>query len=317
MARTLIDPGRSAAAPLAAAARDWIGWLEGEKRAARHTLLAYARDLAAFVDFLGLHLGGAPDLDDLQAVGIADLRAYLAHRRADGLSAASAARALSAVRGFVRWLERNGRLRNAAFAALRGPKRRAPLPRPVQPESALALVDQAAEAEEAWIGLRDAAVLSLLYGAGLRIGEALGLAADQAPKGDTLRVRGKGGKERVVPVLPAIRDAVAAYIAACPHRPAGKQPLFVGARGKPLDPAIIQKRVRDLRRGLGLPESATPHALRHSFATHLLAAGGDLRVIQELLGHASLSTTQRYTEVEAARLIEAHAKAHPRAKAAA
>jgi len=316
VARTLIDPGRSAAGDLAEAARDWIGWLEAERRAARHTLLAYARDLAVFLDFLSAHLGGMPDLDALGRIGIADLRAYLARRRADGLSAASAGRALSAVRGFVRWLERQGRLRNPAFAGVRSPKRRAPLPRPVQPESALALVDHAVDAE-GWIGLRDTAVLALLYGAGLRIGEALGLAAADAPTGETLRVRGKGGKERVVPILPAIREAIADYLAACPHRPAGKQALFVGARGKPLDPAIIQKRVRDLRRALGLPESATPHALRHSFATHLLAAGGDLRAIQELLGHASLSTTQRYTEVEAARLIEAHAKAHPRAKAAA
>jgi integrase/recombinase XerC len=316
VARTLTDPGRSAAGALAEAARDWIGWLEAERRAARHTLLAYARDLAAFLDFLTLHLGEPADLAALERIGIADLRAYLARRRADGLSAASAARALSAVRGFIRWLERNGRLRNPAFAAVRSPKRRAPLPRPVQPDSALALVDQAADAD-GWIGLRDTAVLALLYGAGLRIGEALALTAAEAPKGDSLRVRGKGGKERVVPILPAIRTAIADYLAACPFRPTGASALFLGARGKPLDPAIVQKRVRDLRRGLGLPESATPHALRHSFATHLLAAGGDLRAIQELLGHASLSTTQRYTEIEATRLIEVHGKAHPRAKAAA
>lgn len=316
MARTLIDPGRSAEGALAEAARDWIDWLQAERRAARHTLLAYARDLGGFLDFLSVHLGGPADFAALEKIGIADLRAYLAKRRSDGLSAASAARALSAVRGFIRRLERNGRLRNPAFAALRSPKRRTPLPRPVQPDRALTLIDQAAD-NDGWIGLRDAAMLSLLYGAGLRIGEALALTAAEAPKGDTLRVRGKGGKERMVPILPAIRDAIGAYLAACPHRPSGKQPLFLGARGKALDPAIIQKRVRDLRRALGLPESATPHALRHSFATHLLAAGGDLRAIQELLGHASLSTTQRYTEVEAAHLIEAHARAHPRAKAAA
>lgn len=316
MARTLIDPGRSAGGDLAEAARDWIGWLEAERRAARHTLLAYARDLATFLDFLSAHLGDLPDLAALGRVGIADLRAYLARRRADGLSASSAARSLSAVRSFVRWLERHDRLRNPAFSAVRSPKHRAPLPRPVQPESALALVDRAS-AEGDWIALRDTAVLALLYGAGLRISEALGLTAGEAPTGDTLRVHGKGGKERVVPILPAIREAIAAYRAACPYAPSDKSPLFLGARGGPLDPAIVQKRVRDLRRALGLPESATPHALRHSFATHLLAAGGDLRAIQELLGHASLSTTQRYTEVDAARLIEAHAKAHPRAKAAA
>ena len=311
MARTLTDPGRAATGALAEAARDWIGWLEAERRAARHTLLAYARDLAAFLDFLGAHLGDAPDLDDLSRIGIADLRAYLAKRRADGLSAASAARALSAVRSFVGWLERNGRLRNPAFAAVRSPKRRTPLPRPVQPDSALALVDHAADAE-GWIGLRDTAVLALLYGAGLRIGEALGLTAAQAPSGDTLRVHGKGGKERIVPILPAIREAIGDYLAACPFRPAGKQALFVGARGKPLDPAIVQKRVRELRRALGLPESATPHALRHSFATHLLAAGGDLRAIQELLGHASLSTTQIYTGIDSERLLEVYKTAHPR-----
>lgn len=314
MARTLTDPGRNAADDLATAARAWLDWLEGERRAAQHTRLAYARDLAAALDFLGQHLGGPASLADLAGIGIAELRAYLARRRADGLSAASAARALSAFRSFIRWLGKNGEAPNAALLTIRGPKRRLPLPRPLGVPQARVFLAAAEDHEQPWIGLRDAAVVTLLYGAGLRIGEALGLNAEDAPRGDVMRVRGKGGKERVVPVLPVVREAIAAYRAQCPHRLEPGDPLFVGARGKRLDPAIVQKRMRDLRRALGLPESATPHALRHSFATHLMAAGGDLRAIQELLGHASLSTTQRYTEVETSRMMEIHAAAHPRAR---
>jgi len=315
MARTLSDPGRHAADDLAAAARAWLDWLEGERRAALHTRLAYARDLAAALDFLTLHLGAPVSLADLSAIGLAELRAYLARRRSDGLSAASAARALSAFRGFLRWLARRGENGNAALLGIRGPKRRLPLPRPLGVPQAASLLEAAEENDEPWIGLRDAAVVALLYGAGLRIGEALGLNAADAPAGEVMRVRGKGGKDRVVPILPVVREAIAAYRAACPYKQGPADPLFLGKRGKRLDPAIVQKRMRELRRALGLPESATPHALRHSFATHLMAAGGDLRAIQELLGHASLSTTQRYTEVETSRMMEIHATAHPRARA--
>lgn len=314
MARTLSDPGRHAADDLAGAARAWLDWLEGERRAAEHTRLAYARDLASALDFLSQHLGAPVSLDDLAGIGIAELRAYLARRRADGLSASSAARALSAFRSFIRWLGKNGEAPNAALLGIRGPKRRNPLPRPLGVAQAKTLTVAAEDHEEPWIGLRDTAVVMLLYGAGLRIGEALGLNAADLPKGDVMRIRGKGNKERVVPVLPVVRAAVAAYDAACPYKREPADPLFVGKRGKRLDPAIVQKRMRDLRRALGLPESATPHALRHSFATHLMAAGGDLRAIQELLGHASLSTTQRYTEVETSRMMEIHAAAHPRAR---
>jgi integrase/recombinase XerC len=314
MARTLSDPGRSAADDLAAAARAWLDWLDGERRAALHTRLAYARDLAAALDFLTRHLGAPVSLADFETIGVAELRAYLAARRGQGLSAASAARALSAFRSFVRWLGKSGEAPNAALLGIRGPKRRTPLPRPLGEAQASRLVEAAEEHDEPWIGLRDTAAVLLLYGAGLRIGEALGLDVEDMPSTDVMRIRGKGGKERVVPILPVVREAIAAYHAACPFRRERGGPLFVGARGKRLDPAILQKRLRDLRRTLGLPESATPHALRHSFATHLLAAGGDLRAIQELLGHSSLSTTQRYTEVETSRMMEIHAAAHPRAR---
>jgi integrase/recombinase XerC len=304
-----------AAPDLAAAAEAWLAYLAAERRAARHTLAAYRRDFADFVAFLAGHLGGAPGLAALAGLATADFRAWLAARQRRGLAHASSARALSAVRAFFRRQARLGAVHNAGLAALRTPKRPQGLPKPLAEDAALDLIDAAAGAATApWMAARDAAVLTLLYGAGLRIAEALSLARGDAPFGDALTISGKGGKQRRVPILPAINAAVAAYLALCPFALAPTGPLFVGARGRRLGPRAVQARIERLRPLLGLPETATPHALRHSFATHLLAAGGDLRAIQELLGHASLSTTQRYTAVEPGRLLAIYDKAHPRAK---
>ena len=293
----------------------WQSWLAHERRASPHTVEAYGRDLAAFVAFLAEHLGGPPDLEALESLRPADLRAWLARRTRDGLARSSTARALSVVRGFFRYCERNGLARAAAVGAVRTPRLPRAIPKPLSVEDAGEVIDKVGVLSEMpWLAARDAAILTLLYGCGLRIGEALGLKRRDAPKGETLRVVGKGRKERLVPVLPVVRAAIADYLAACPYDPGADGPLFLGARGKALDPAIVQRQMRKLRVWLGLPETATPHALRHSFATHLLAAGGDLRAIQELLGHASLSTTQRYTEVETDQLIAVYERAHPRAR---
>lgn len=299
-----------------AAVDDWSHWLARERRAAANTVSAYQRDLTAFFNFLTEHLGGEPSLADLGALRAADVRGYLASRRDDGLQSASLARALSTVRGFFRFLEKRGAVRNAAVAAIRSPKLPRSIPKPLTVDAARAtLADVATPAAgEPWIGLRDTALLTLLYGCGLRISEALGVTRAAVPLGGSLIVTGKGGKQRMVPVLPIVRDAIAAYVAACPFALDKDGPLFVGAHGKRLQPAVVQRRMARARAVLGLPDTATPHALRHSFATHLLSAGGDLRTIQELLGHASLSTTQRYTEVDAERLLEVYDKAHPRAR---
>ena len=293
----------------------WQSWLAHQRRASPHTVEAYGRDLAAFVAFLAEHLGGPPDLEALGSLRPADLRAWLARRARDGLARSSTARALSVVRGFFRYCERNGLARAAAFGAVRTPRLPRPVPKPLSVADAAEVIDKVAVLSEVpWLARRDAAILTLLYGCGLRIGEALGLKRRDAPLGETLRVVGKGRKERLVPVLPIVRAAIADYLASCPYDPGPYGPLFLGARGGALDPAIVQKQMRALRVWLGLPETATPHALRHSFATHLLAAGGDLRAIQELLGHASLSTTQRYTEVETDQLVAVYERAHPRAR---
>ena len=229
--------------------------------------------------------------------------------------ASSRSRGLAAVRGFFRFLERRGLAANAAIRLVRTPKVARSLPRPLEVGDALAAVDAAGTlVDEPWLAARDQALLLLLYGCGLRIGEALALNRRDAPEGDVLVVTGKGRKQRLVPVLPVVRDAIAAYLAICPYALPAEAPLFLGARGARLDPAVAQRQVRRLRVALGLPETATPHALRHSFATHLLADGGDLRTIQELLGHASLSTTQRYTEVDASRIAAVHRRTHPRAQ---
>jgi integrase/recombinase XerC len=288
----------------------WDRWLETERRAAAHTLAAYRRDVFAFLEFLTQHRGAPPDLAALAKLGPRDMRAWLARRRLDDLAATSTVRALSAVRSLYHHLRRAHGVDNPAVALQRGPRLAQSVPRPLAEDSATRLLDAAEIHDEPWIAARDTALLTLLYGAGLRIGEALALDRKDAPKAESMRIRGKGGKERVVPLLPAVLQAVEAYLVLCPWH---GEALFVGARGKRLDAAVAQRRMRDLRRQLGLPESATPHALRHSFATHLLSNGGDLRAIQELLGHASLSTTQRYTLVDAAALKQVYDKAHPRA----
>ncbi len=307
----------NAAADLGAAIGLWTAWLVGERRASPHTVAAYGRDLSGFLDFLAGHCGEQPDLAMLGGLAAADFRAYLAARAATGIERTSLARGLSVVRGFLRFLDRRGLAGNAALAALRAPKLPRSVPKPLTVADAIEAVDAAAElTASAWQGKRDTAVLALLYGCGLRLSEALGLTRAAAPLGETLAITGKGRKQRLVPVLPAVRSAIDDYLAACPHRPAPDGPLFVGARGGPLHPRLVQRQMATLRTYLGLPETATPHALRHSFATHLLGGGGDLRAIQELLGHASLSTTQRYTGVDTERLLAVYDAAHPRARAA-
>ncbi len=306
----------AAADDLRAAIALWSGWLTGERRASAHTVAAYGRDLAAFLDFLREHLGGLPALSDLSALRAADFRAYLARRAGDGLERTSLARTLSVLRNFIRFLERRGLAGTTALATLRSPKLPAAVPKPLGVEDALAAVEAAGVmAHEGWHQKRDMALMALIYGCGLRLSEALGLPHGEAPLGETLTVTGKGGKTRQLPVLPAVREAIADYVAACPYALGPADPLFVGARGGPLHPRLVQQQMAALRGYLGLPATATPHALRHSFATHLLAAGGDLRAIQELLGHASLSTTQRYTAVDTARLAAVYEAAHPRARA--
>jgi integrase/recombinase XerC len=297
----------------------WLASLAKERRLSPKTVEAYGRDLRQFLTFLTRHLGEPPNLEAITTLKPLDIRAFLAARRTNQVQSRSLMRQLAALRSFARHLEREGHGTASAFAAIRTPKVDKNLPRPLSAPSALAVTDpetRAGEARKPWILARDAAVLSLLYGSGLRISEALGLQRRDAPVNgtDTITVTGKGGKVRSVPVIPPIQRAVEEYLRLCPYVMPPEGPLFVGARGGTLSPRIIQLAVEELRGALGLPDSATPHALRHSFATHLLARGGDLRGIQELLGHASLSTTQLYTKVDAARLIEAFDAAHPRAR---
>ena len=304
----------SAADDLRAAIGLWTAWLAGERRASAHTVAAYGRDLAFFLDFLTEHLGEIPSLASIHALRPADFRAFLAYRAGEGAERVSLARGLSVLRGFLRFLQRRGLAETTALAALRSPKLPRGVPKPLTIVDAAGALDAAADgAAKHWEGTRDTAILTLLYGCGLRLSEALGLTRGEAPLGEMLAVTGKGGKQRLLPVLPAVRQAVADYLAACPYTLAKEGPLFVGARGGPLNPRIVQRQMAWLRGFLGLAETATPHALRHSFATHLLGAGGDLRAIQELLGHASLSTTQRYTSVETERLLAIYDAAHPRA----
>jgi len=297
---------------LRAALHEWNRWLVSEKQYSDHTIAAYQQDLAQFLGFLAQHLGAAPRLSDMQTLRAADFRAWLANLANAGLKRTSVARALSVVRSFFRWLERNERGGNQAIQLIRTPKLPHAVPKPITVKSAEAVIDMVGDdASETWIAARDTAVLMLLYGAGLRIGEALGLMRKDAPTGDSITVLGKGSKERMVPILPVVREALKDYLDKYPRPLPPDEALFRGARGGPLSPRIIQKRMQPLRAQLGLPDSATPHALRHSFATHLLSSGGDLRSIQELLGHASLSTTQRYTEVDEAHIL-AQYRAHPR-----
>ncbi len=308
---------------LARATAEWRDWLAHERRAAANTIAAYDYEIAGFLEFMSAHLGDRVGLDDLAALRPADIRAWITRRALDGLQATSRARALSAVRSLFRYLDRNGLVRNGAVAAVRMPKLPALKPKPISEKDTVRLLDAAAGANKTdWMARRDVAVLTLLYGCGLRIGEALGLDMRDAPNGDTrgdsetMRVTGKGNKERLVPVLPAVREAIADYLEANPYGQAPGDPLFRGARGGRLSARMVQDMVATLRRGLDLPATATPHALRHGFATHLLAGGGDLRTIQELLGHASLSTTQRYTAIDAERMLAVYENAHPRANPA-
>jgi len=301
---------------VAAEIATWLRYLGAERRMSPKTLEAYRRDVLQFLEFLAGHLGGAPSLKDLAALVPADVRAFMAARRAHGIGSRSLMRKLAGTRAFARFLERNGKGKVGALAAVRAPKVPKTLPRPLTAASAkrVAHPDIAAgDGREPWIHARDAAVLALLYGSGLRVSEALGLKRADFSADNVITVIGKGRKQRMAPVLPQVQTLIDAYVALCPYDLPFDAPLFVGAKGGPLSPRIVQLAMARLRGALGLPETATPHALRHSFATHLLARGGDLRSIQELLGHASLATTQIYTEVDAERLIEAYRSAHPRA----
>jgi integrase/recombinase XerC len=299
------------------ALRDWLAYLEQERRSSPRTVRAYGDNVSAYLDFLQQHRGEALSQADLGGVEPAELRAYLAFRRSGDhpLSPRSLSQSLSSIRAFHRWLDRRCGVANPALALVRGPRVKPGAPRPVSEDQAAGLILEAAEdeAREGWQAARDEAVLTLLYGCGLRISEALSLKRSDAPLRDSLRVVGKGKKERVAPVLPVVAEAVNRYLELLPFDLAPDAPLFRAKRGGALGPRPVQALMQRLRGRLGLPDSATPHALRHSFATHLLGAGADLRSIQELLGHASLSTTQRYTAVDAAGLLAIYDKAHPRA----
>ncbi|WP_406565463.1 tyrosine recombinase XerC [Kangsaoukella pontilimi] len=302
-------------AGLADALDHWLAEIRGVGGLADKTVDAYRADVAGFLSFLVNHEGDTIGRAALSRLTLRDMRAWMAHERARGLSARSLARALSAVKGFVGWCAERDGFDPTPVLMARSPKFQKKLPRPLAEDAAQRMIETVETlAREDWVAKRDTAVLTLLYGCGLRISEALSLTGADASLSDTLRIRGKGGKERIVPVLPVVRQAVSDYAASCPFDLSPDQPLFRGVRGKALSPRVVQKGMEAMRAVLGLPASATPHAMRHSFATHLLNAGGDLRTIQELLGHASLSTTQAYTAVDTARLMEVYESAHPRAR---
>ncbi len=307
-ARITISPA------LADALAAWLLAARALDGASANTIDAYRRDVAGYLGFVTRHFGDATGLAPLSRVTVSDMRAWMAAERGRGLSARSLARALSAVKGFTAWLAEREGFDPTPVLSTRSPKFKAKLPRPLSEDAARAVIDTVElQSATGWVAARDMAVVTLLYGCGLRISEALGLCGADHPLPEVLRITGKGGKERIVPVLPAAQRAVAHYVRLCPFRPEPGQPLFRGARGGALHPRLVQKAMQAARMQLGLPATATPHALRHSFATHLLAAGGDLRAIQELLGHASLSTTQAYTAVDTARLMEVYDATHPRA----
>ncbi|MGI8932171.1 MAG: tyrosine recombinase XerC [Sphingomicrobium sp.] len=299
--------------PARALAARWSGYLAHDRRRSPHTVRAYVATAHRFIEFLGRHRGEEIGRFGLLAMHASDLRAFLAERRGQGLGASSAAREMSAVRAFLTFAaEEAGNV--PQLPRTRAPKRPRTLPRPASPADAIALAEEAAAAApNDWIGARDLAILLLLYGAGLRVGEAMGLSAKVLPLAKAMRVTGKRNKTRIVPLVPAVKQAIEAYVALCPFALTGEVPLFVGAKGGPLNADLVRRAVRGARMRLGLPDTLTPHALRHSFATHLLARGADLRSLQELLGHASLSSTQIYTEVDAARMLDVYRHAHPRA----
>ncbi|AXI55728.1 recombinase XerC [Sulfitobacter sp. JL08] len=300
------------------AAQDSLArWLETQKSldgASDNTITAYRGDVSEFIAFMSTHHGQSQGLGALAQIDVADMRSWMAYMRSTGTGARSLARKLSAVKSFYRWLATREGFEPTAVLSTRSPKFQKKLPRPLAEDAARAMIDTVElQSQSDWVAARDVAVVTVLYGCGLRISEALGLSGKEVPLPKVLRIVGKGGKERVVPVIDAARQAVSTYVRLCPHPMEPKQPLFRGVRGGPLNPRAIQKAMAAARMQLGLPASATPHALRHSFATHLLSAGGDLRAIQELLGHASLSTTQAYTAVDTARLMEVYNRTHPKA----
>ena len=300
------------------AARDalqgWLGWQKSLRSASPNTLDAYARDVGEFLAFITMHKGEAQGLKPLMRLTVSDMRAWMAHSRGGGITPRSLARKLSAVKSFFRWLSEREGADVSAVLNTRAPKFQRKLPRPLSEEAAASVLETVElQHVTPWVAARDVAVVTLLYGCGMRISEALGLEGKHVPLPSVLRIIGKGGKERLIPVLDAARESVARYTRLCPYPVEPDQPLFRGVRGGRLSPRAVQKAMEQTRAQLGLPASATPHAMRHSFATHLLGAGGDLRAIQELLGHASLSTTQAYTSVDQARLMEVYDKAHPKA----
>jgi len=298
--------------PLPIAVDYWVAHLRQLKHYSAHTEKAYRNDLADFTAFLRDYEGAAPTVQHLATITLTGLRAWMAGRHGQGTSPRSTARAISSLRSFARYLHKQHGIENTAILTLRSPKRPAPLPKAVSIGDSLHALEAIESLHpEPWIGLRDRALLGLLYGCGLRISEALSLTRAALAAGDYLVITGKGNKQRMVPLLAPVKAATTEYAAACPYGTLNDDPLFYGARGKPLQPAVFQRQLQQLRRLIGLPESATPHAFRHSFATHLLAEGGDLRSIQQLLGHANLSTTQVYTKVDTARLLEAYRAAHP------
>ncbi len=289
----------------------WLIWLRVEKNVSRHTLRAYGSDMTQFLLFLTEHKGRAPSVGDVSGAAISDFRAWLSRKAMNGNSASSRARSLSGLKNFLRWMDRQDIAHNPAIAGIRAPKLPRKIARPLLEAQAFTLLDSS-DADD-WNSLRDKALFTMLYGCGLRIDEALSLDINDLPRAGFLRVTGKGRKEREVPVLKEVMIALEAYRAACPYPETPERPLFMSARGKRLNQGVAQRAMRNLRRLLSLPESATPHALRHSFATHLLQNGANLREIQDLLGHASLSTTQRYTDINAQELMKVYKKAHPRA----
>jgi len=300
---------------VATALEDWGSWLRHERRLSERTVESYSHDIAVFMRFMERHFGYAVRMDDLAELGRSELWAFQAERQADGLEPTSMARGLSALKSLYAFLDKRGICTNAAIANAEAPRLPKSVPKPLSVEDAYETLDAAEDiAREPWHGKRDRALFALLYGCGLRIGEAIGLNRRDVAGLERIVVTGKGNKQRIVPMLKFVAHEIEAYLAVCPYDTGADGPLFVGARGKRLNPALAQRAMRGVRAVLGLTETATPHALRHSFATHLLSGGGDLRTIQELLGHASLSTTQRYTAVDGERLMDIHAAAHPRAR---
>ncbi len=300
---------------LTAVIEEWQRWLKTERRCSGNTAAAYGRDLAAFLNFLQNYTARTPDFDVLKKMEVTDFRAYLAARTQEGIGRTSLARNMSTLRNFFKFLERNAVLSNPAIGVIHSPSSSKSLPKPLSREQAINVIKTAGELqEETWLKKRDMAFVTLLYGCGLRIGEAVSLDVADRPKSDMMTIVGKGRKERAVPVLPAVREMIDDYLKSRPDGAPAKSPLFIGARGERVNPGVMQRQMRKIRDMLGLPETATPHALRHSFATHLLSGGGDLRTIQELLGHSSLSTTQRYTGLDSDRMMDVYTHAHPRAK---